>query len=190
MKIIKLFPFALICSSLFSACDASKQQASSDSLLNKEISFSATFFTVRDYSVTPECNPDFPDYDQPNYQSAENAGTGTLLGSFNTTMSFCTGTPSPEGTPYGGGHGKFIAEDGDELYFSMKHGKVLPIADPQGVHDLYFKDPFYFTGGTGRFSNASGEGMTNSLVNLFDDNGEFIAEHRTDHVWTGMLILD
>ena len=46
-----------------------------------------------------------------------------------------------------------------------------------------------FNGGTGRFEGATGSGYTDSYVGLFDDEGNFIPEHQTDHEWTGTLIL-
>ena len=92
---------------------------------------------------------------------------------------------------YKNGEGVFVAANGDELYFNIPSdgvvGHILPYE-----HDLYefqFQDPFMFTGGTGRFEGASGGGMTNSFVDLFDADGNFIPEHQTDHEWTGTLIF-
>jgi len=73
-----------------------------------------------------------------------------------------------------------------------KFGSPVKYAFVGRIHsfyEAYFRDPFEFTGGTGRFEGASGHGMTNSFVDLFDDDGNFIPEHKTDHEWTGKLIL-
>ena len=203
MKIVTFY-FLLISSfSLFLSCKNNVFHSSDDFTLNneniqtrgiREIPFSATFFTKKIPGASPACNPDpaFSNYTVPNLQHADDAGQGTHLGLFSTTMSFCSAEiPSPDGFPYGGGTGVFVAANGDELYIAIDHGIVHLL--PPGTHpvyDLYFDDPFYFTGGTGRFEGASGGGTTDSYVNLFDDNGAVIDDHQTDHVWTGTLILE
>ena len=92
---------------------------------------------------------------------------------------------------YKNGEGVFVAANGDELYFNVPSpgevGHVLLFDHP--FYEAMFQDPFSFIGGTGRFEGASGGGYTNSFVDLFDDDGNFIPEHQTDHKWTGTLIM-
>jgi hypothetical protein len=83
-----------------------------------------------------------------------------------------------ESLPYDNGFGILTAANGDVLYLEIS-GAVLPTDHPN--YDFEFKDPFHFTGGTGRFAGASGEGMTDSFVDRSDD--------RTDHEWIGTLVL-
>ena len=147
------------------------------------IPFKAKFYTRRSYEPGPGgCGEDpFVDY---NLQIGE--GYATYLGKFTTTIWFCGA-----GLDYKNGEGSFVAANGDELFFKVPSpgevGHILPYEDP--FYELTFQDPFIFTGGTGRFEGATGNGVTDSYVNLFDDEGNFIAEHQTDHTWTGTLIL-
>ena len=101
-------------------------------------------------------------------------------------MSFCGA-----GLAYKNGEGSFVAANGDELYFWVPSpdsiGHIIPYDHP--FYEFQFQDPFMFNGGTGRFEGATGSGYTDSYVDLFDDDGNFILEHRTDHEWTGTLIL-
>ena len=144
--------------------------------------FKADFYTLRNYDSVGICTED--PYISFNYQVGE--GNGTHLGRFTTTMSFCGA-----GFEYKNGVGVFVAANGDELYFWIPSpgevGYIIPYVHP--VYDFQFQDPFTFNGGSGRFEGTSGGGYTNSFVDLFDDDGNFIPEHRTDHEWTGTLIL-
>lgn len=148
------------------------------------VPFKATFFTLRNYEDEGIgfCTED--PYLTFNHQRGE--GNGTFIGKFTTTMSFCG-----SGFDYKNGEGKIVASDGDELHFMVPSpgevGHVIPYGHP--LYEFQFQDPITFTGGTGRFEGATGSAMTNSFVDLFDDEGNFIPEHRTDHVWTGTLIL-
>ena len=200
MKIFKFFFIAIVSLTFFGACEKSADK----SLLNEDLSqiqednenlnsksrgqrsipFKSDFYTVRNYDSTGTCSED--PYTSFNYQVGE--GNGTHLGSFTTTMTFCVDFNS---FTYKNGEGVFIAANGDELYFWIPSpdsiGHIIPYVHP--VYEFQFQDPFTFKGGTGRFEGASGGGYTNSFVDLFDDNGNFIPEHRTDHEWTGTLIL-
>jgi hypothetical protein len=118
-----------------------------------------------------------------NTQAGE--GEGTHLGRFTVVFTFCVdatdllddGVLTPgESLPYDNGVGMIVAANGDELYLSVA-GAVLP-TDRAG-YDFEFQDPFTFTGGTGRFEDAGGQGTTDSYV--------IQAEDRTDHAWTGWL---
>lgn len=148
------------------------------------IPFKSDFYTKRDYSNTGDgfCTEDpFLAF---NYQVG--GGNGTHLGKFVVTMGFCG-----DALDYKNGTGVFTAANGDELYVKIPSegevGHVIPFVHP--LYEAYFQDPFSFNGGTGRFKDATGGGWTNSFVDLFDDEGNFIPEHRTDHEWTGTLIL-
>ena len=152
-----------------------------------ESAFKARFYTKKD--VTGERDPICAELDPtgvfsgpPNFQ--EGGGNGTQLGKFTVTMQFCSGAA---GT-YGAGNGTFVAANGDELWIDIAEGLVYPLAGHE-LYEFQFQDPFTFVGGTGRFENASGGGMTNSFVDIFTDDGAFIPDHKTDHTWTGTISL-
>lgn len=162
--------------------DISVQYGNIDQKL--ELPFKAHFYTRRNYSEEGEgfCTEDpFFAY---NYQVGE--GEATHLGRFTTTMQFCGA-----GFDYTNGDGVFIAANGDKLFIKIPSEGVIGHILPYDHHfyELQFQDAFSFNGGTGRFENASGWGMTNSFVDLFDDENNFIPEHQTDHEWIGTLIL-
>lgn len=152
--------------------------------------FKAHFYTKRDYSLEPGGTPppvcEDVAFQNFNYQVGE--GEATHLGHFTTKMHFC----GKSGTGlYNYINGAFVAANGDSLFIGSDGvGEVKFYSPGEGEppYDAYFEDPFIFTGGTGRFEGASGGGTTDSKVDLFGDDG-FIPEHRTDHIWTGTLIL-
>ncbi len=96
-------------------------------------------------------------------------GKATHLGKFTTTMTFCFNTNPPPafgeyyGIP-GPENGLFVAANGDELWITIISGRVVPSPDLGPDYWAFFKDPFVFTRGTGRFEGATGGGLTNSLV--------------------------
>ena len=169
--------------------DLSMDQKEQSNKLNYEAhesAFKARFYTKKDATgerdpICAELDPDLV-YTAPNFQ--EGGGNGTKLGKFTVTMQFCSGA---SGT-YGAGNGTFVAANGDELWIDINEGLVYPLAGHE-LYEFQFQDPFTFVGGTGRFENASGGGMTNSFVDIFDDNGDFIPDHKTDHTWTGTISL-
>ena len=106
-------------------------------------------------------------------------GTDKLLGDFTFVAPCCTYLATGE---YFGGpssFGYFEDENGDHLNV-INAGQILP-STKEG-YDLMFQNPIEVDGGTGRFEGATGSGMTDSFVNL--------EEGRTDHVWTGIIILN
>lgn len=145
--------------------------------------FRANMFTRLTGMVpNPECG-EFPRL--LNTQVGE--GEATHLGRFSVVITFCVdvtdvlddGTlTAGESLPYDNGFGILTAANGDVLYLEIS-GTVLPSDHPD--YDFEFHDPFHFTGGTGRFEGATGEGMTASFVDQSDD--------RTDHEWLGTLVL-
>ena len=152
----------------------------------REIPFKAKFYTRRVPEKIGEVVCNDPTLPGPNYQYGE--GTGTHLGKLTSTFTFCG-----DGGFYSG-QGYFVAADGDSLFIEIAGQVFVEIPwDPATHYDAYFQDPFSFVGGTGRFEGASGGGMTDSLVDLWDEDtpfpGPIIENHRTDHVWTGTLIL-
>ncbi len=160
---------------------------------HKNVPFTANFFSIRNYSNSGEgycdATSDLPAF---NFQKGDRCGNATHMGLISTEMYFCGAIgPGPDGIPYSNGVGYLEAANGDRLNFEIpadgQLGYVVflaPGSDP--IYDAYFQTPFKIVGGTGRFINATGGGMTNSYVNIFDENG-YISEHQTDHVWTGTI---
>ncbi|GAA4281798.1 hypothetical protein [Gaetbulibacter aestuarii] len=159
------------------------------------VPFKATFYTLRDYSFTPDCSAYASDVPEEDFGSAGNyqvgEGEGTHLGKFTTIISFCGG-PNFQ---YKAGEGVFVAANGDALYYNIPPpgviGQIYQIFDDP-YYELWFGDAFEFTGGTGRFEGATGGGYTDSWVNLIEGGWAnfpdgFIPEHQTDHVFTGTL---
>ncbi len=151
------------------------------------VPFKAKFFTVRNYDTVIGTCVEAP-YLEYNHQKGE--GTGTHLGKFTIELFFCG-----SGLDYKNGEGSFVAANGDELRFiGPSHGEighVVPLTYAHPLYEFQFQDPFTIIGGTGRFEGASGGGYMNSFVDLFVDGdpNQFIREHRTDHEWTGTLVL-
>lgn len=121
-----------------------------------------------------------------NTQAGE--GESTLLGRFTVVFTFCVdatdllddGTlTAGESAPYWDGVGILTAASGDALHMSVS-GAVLPSDHPD--FDFEFQDPFVFTGGTGRFAGAGGQGMTDSFVDQ--------STNRTHHSWGGWLVIE
>lgn len=113
-------------------------------------------------------------------------GQATHLGRFSVVITFCMDVTdvlddgqltAGESIPYDNGVGILTAANGDELHIEIS-GAVLPSDNPD--YDFEFRDEFRFTGGTGRFAGATGEGMTDSFVVQSED--------RTDHEWIGTLV--
>lgn len=117
----------------------------------------------------------------------EGPGEATHLGRFTFYATFCVDATDllddgvlseGESIPYSGGSGVLTAANGDELWLEIA-GTILPVDDP--VFEFIFEDPFQFVGGTGRFENAAGDGVTKSLVDSDIS--------RTQHEWSGELRL-
>ena len=123
------------------------------------------------------------------YNVQEGYGEATHLGRFKIRITFCVdatdlgdGILSPgESIPYFSNEkteGYLLAANGDKIYILIEEGEIIPTDVPG--YEYEFKDPFLFTGGTGRFEGVSGSGVTNSLVT-------FEPVERTDHKWSGIL---
>jgi len=146
------------------------------------VPFKASFFTEGPENEMPVhvCSDPHP---APILQLGD--GQATHLGKFSTRITFCAdvtdapgGLEQGESIPYVDGVGTFTAANGDILRFTIE-GEILPSNHPD--FDFEFADPFVFTGGTGRFTGASGGGVTESFVDFQED--------RTEHYWSGELIL-
>ena len=197
MKTLKQLSASLLCLFLFGTCEQSVEdpspiaeqqiglQESKPDMKSKP--FKARFYTKRTYNPDDVANVGVCDegtYTALNLQVG--GGNATHLGKFSTSLWFCGST---EDFTYANGKGEFIAANGDKLYFEIPSGEVMWLTEPNPPYELFFKDPFIFTGGTGRFEGASGGGNTDSLVDLLDDDGNLIEEHQTDHTWVGVLNL-
>ena len=93
-----------------------------------------------------------------------------MLGRFSVEFTFCIDIAdllddgqltAGESIPYWDGIGTFTAANGDQLILSIS-GEIVPSNRPG--FNLEFHDAFDFIGGTGRFTNASGSGATDSYV--------------------------
>ena len=106
-------------------------------------------------------------------------GTAKELGKIEGTFNFCACGPEGEYAPT---DSYLVSEDGDSLFFSCS-GKVingrLP-GHPEFVTS-YWRDPFVFEGGTGRFEGATGGGTTDDYNSSQDPNSH--------HHWTGKITL-
>ena len=92
--------------------------------------------------------------------------------------------------PYGDGTGKFVAANGDELYFDLDYGIIVwNEGDDNAFYPTRFNDEVLFTGGTGRFEGASGSFMTNAFVHIPPDPTDPDDLWHTDFFSTGTLIL-
>jgi hypothetical protein len=145
--------------------------------------FRANLFTLLEGVVPDPACGDFPRL--LNTQVGE--GVSTRLGRFSIRITFCfdvtdlpdDGVLGPgESLPYDNGFGILTAANGDRLHMEVS-GAVLPSSHPD--YDFEFHDPFTFVGGTGRFTGATGQGVTASFVDRSAD--------RTDHEWFGILVL-
>ncbi|MDX8340067.1 hypothetical protein SLH46_12775 [Draconibacterium sp. IB214405] len=106
-------------------------------------------------------------------------GTATELGNISGTFNFCACGAEGEYAPT---NSFLVSEDGDTLFFTCS-GKVIEgrAADHPEFVTSYWRDPFVFKGGTGRFEGASGGGTTDDYNSSQDPNSH--------HHWKGTLIL-
>lgn len=108
----------------------------------------------------------------------DGAGTSTVLGKFTATgrMFATEEQPRPNGDVPVAGKVTYVAANGDELYADFLDGKVNIVT---GLGEAQYE----FTGGTGRFENASGTG---EVWALFDTQGsEKLDDVHMDVIWLG-----
>ena len=150
---------------IFSNCDNKSSSETRD--------FEATFFTDLE-SITPDSLTCSSPMTHRNIQVGE--GSELNLGSFTTIMAFCVNV---EDNSYGN-IDAFMANSSGDTIFLDGGGKVIPTTTKEG-YDMEFKDPFTIIGGTGKFSGATGSGITDSYVNA--------ETNRTDHIWKGSITI-
>ncbi|MCK3684180.1 hypothetical protein [Maribellus sp. YY47] len=117
----------------------------------------------------------------------DGVGTGTHVGQSMVHFDFCV-TPyfTPEGQldhgDYGDAYAYIVAANGDTLFVTLS-GTVFPgrLEDHPDYVVSYWRDPFEIIGGTGRFEDASGGGMTNDYNSSEDSNSH--------HHWEGTITL-
>jgi hypothetical protein len=108
-------------------------------------------------------------------------GPSVPLGKMTTTITYCCNTKTGY---YYNTIGTFIAANKDVLFFEIPEGHIIHNEeDNSDYYQTRFNDRIIFTGGTGRFEDATGEALTNAYVHNGPD------EWRTDFFSTGTLIL-
>lgn len=151
------------------------------------VAFEADFFTS-----SPGIVPDESCNEPRLLETQVGEGNANNIGDFSIHFNFCIDItdviepPSEEGDPlitgnealpYYKGTATFTFSNGDKLFGKIS-GAVLPTDKPG--FDAEFMDPMVFTGGTGRFEDAKGGGLTNSFVTLGDG---------TEHEFSGVIVL-
>lgn len=179
------------------ACDSPAAPPASSSVLDTRIQAGrvadpdlavSVAFNLHGYTLLESAVPDESCGPPPHLLNVQvGEGEATHLGHFTVRFTFCIDLTDllddgmltdGESAPYWDGVGTYVAANGDELYVAVS-GVILPSSDPN--YDFQFQDPFTFTGGTGRFAGATGGGMIDSYVSQ--------ATNRTDHNWSGALVL-
>jgi hypothetical protein len=112
-------------------------------------------------------------------------GKGTFIGQSILHADFCVAMPDTtlNHTAYGGPSDIFIiAENGDTLFIELS-GKV--IRGRQNDHPdhviSYWRDSFYIKGGTGKFADATGSGLTDDYNSILDSFSH--------HHWVGTISI-
>lgn len=131
---------------------------------------------------------DISDYSDPScggspvyFLTMEGSGNISHLGKITTRMTFCCDVTTGY---YYNTVGSFVAANGDELFFEVPEGQIVPNdEDNSSYYQTKFNDYMIFIGGTGRFEGASGDAYSNAYVHNGDD------EWRTDFFSKGTLIL-
>ena len=114
-------------------------------------------------------------------------GNITHLGKMTTMMTFCCDVSTGY---YYNTVGSFVAANGDELSFEIIEGQIVPNDEPNSAYyQSKFNDLVTFTGGTGRFEDATGSAYTHAYVHNDEDGPEGPDEWRTDFFSKGTLIL-
>jgi hypothetical protein len=185
MKALIKYVFSAACISLLISC------TKTDEFLNNSQDNNALKNTTRTVTVPFKAN--FSVWDHSDYTNnscggnnvffltMKGFGPATHLGKMTATMTFCCNTKTGF---YYNTIGNFIADNGDQLFFEIPQGQIIP--NEKNNSDYYqtrFNDRIIFTGGTGRFDGATGEALTNAYVHDGTD------EWRTDFFTTGTLSL-
>ena len=167
MNTIRVFLTILFCSVLLFSCSNKNNQPF-------EANFTGEYANVYTGEEVKDCPDGFECRVVVNFE-----GTATELGNISGTFNFCACGPEGEYAPT---HSFLVSENGDSLFFSC-NGKVIEgrTADHPEFVTSYWRDPFVFTGGTGRFEGASGGGTTDDYNSSLDPNSH--------HNWKGTLTL-
>ncbi len=106
-------------------------------------------------------------------------GTAANLGHITGVFSFCACGPNGKYAPT---KSFMVFDKGDSLFFTC-HGKVIEgrLVDHPEYVTSYWKDPFIFQGGTGRFEGAAGGGTTDDYNSSVDPNSH--------HHWKGTITI-
>ncbi len=121
------------------------------------------------------------------YVNVQFVGTGTHLGKFTGYFDFCAcgpDDPTIEGVDFmfEPTISEMVAANGDILYVSCWGSVVIGREDDHPEHVInYWRGPFEILGGTGRFEDATGSGMTDDYNSSLDNNSH--------HHWTGTIIM-
>lgn len=109
----------------------------------------------------------------PPYLAGITTGTGTAshLGAVTLVSSDCI-TPGPNTFTFNNGHLTLTAANGDELRATY-NGSLQPIpgAPPFSLYSI--SGTITFSGGTGRFTSASGSGYLQGTENIQTGQGQF-----------------
>lgn len=114
-------------------------------------------------------------------------GDGTHFNKLTSYFEFCV-NPEDQTYPYGYMVAYFQDEDGDKLFVNISSGQVLP-GGADGMPDYavsYFTDNFTITGGTGKFMDAEGSGVTNDYNFEVQEDG-YAFPTKTRHHWQGSI---
>jgi len=188
MKTLKKFLFIAACISLLTTC-SKPDEFIGDNLSGNDLKcakldpktvkvpFKAKFSVWDKSDYTDNSCGGYPVF----FLTMEGHGTTTHLGHITTKMTFCCNVITGE---YYNTIGSFVAANGDQLFFEIPVGKIIPNdEDNSAYYQTKFNDPMIFTGGTGRFKGATGSGSTNAYVHDGTD------EWRTDFFSTATLTL-
>ena len=126
--------------------------------------------------------------DYPYYVNVEFVGTGTHLGKFTGYFDFCAGGPDDpaiegEDFMFEPTISEMVAANGDILYVSCWGSVVRGRTEDHPEHVVsYWRGPFEILGGTGRFEDATGSGMT-------DDYNSSLDRAHSFHHWKGTITM-
>jgi hypothetical protein len=110
----------------------------------------------------------------------EGYGTATHLGAVTIQRTHCF---SPfNNPPIYNGHWEATAANGDRVWGSYTGTLIPTVFDPQGnpIRGQIIS-PYTVEGGTGRFANASGGGMTTADYDLVTNTGGFVTNGRLEY---------
>ncbi len=180
MKTVNYFLIVAVCLSLCYSCSDTFEESTSELKSGKlgadkshetkmvTVPFKATFTVWR---ALPPGTGDCEEGSARETMMMKGKGKAAHLGQLKEIfMTFCTNS---DGTYSFVEPGKFVAANGDELYF-IGEGQIMLYTGDNPEYLLYFNDDMIFIGGTGRFEGASGSAKTNAYVHAgsTDNDGD------------------